>query len=469
MALKILMLTHKRSRLQAERNAIPDRSNEFATRQAQLEQAISEATTEDEEAVVTAEVEAFDQERDGHNAEIQRLDGAIAELTRQIQAMEADAPTPNPASAPTDPNHPTTAPPVERKDDNTMPNTRGRYFGMTRSQFEELVKRDDSKQWLTHLRNIIRSGGSVSGANLLIPEYFIGLIRENVPLYSKLYKHFNVRRLAGTGRQNIMGTIPEGVWTEMCGSLNELVVSFSSVQLDGYTVGGFVAVCNAHAEDSDIDLAVEVLTTVTKSIALGLDKAGLYGTGTMMPLGIVPRLAQSAKPEGWKHNLAWSNASGNLISLGNKTGLDLFKALIEAAGKINSDYGSGELFWAMNRKTKMKILAEALAVNSAGAIVSGMDNSMPVVGGDIETLNFIPDDVIIGGCGDMYTLLERAGITLERYKETRAIQQQTLFVGTARYDGMPVIADAFVAIGLGTSKPSANAVPFAADTANAAS
>ena len=91
---------------------------------------------------------------------------------------------------------------------------------------------------------------------------------------------------------------------------------------------------------------------------------------------------------------------------------------------------------------------------------------MPVVGGVIEVLNFIPDNVIIGGYGDLYLLGERREITLNRSEHARFIQDQTVFKGTARYDGQPAIAEGFVAIGIGGTTPSAT-MSFAPDTANA--
>lgn len=469
MALKALMLNHKRNRLQAQRDAIPDRAQEFATRQATIAAAISEATTEEEEAVVAAEVEAFDQERSAYESEIARLDGEIADLTRQIQELEDAAPPAPPAAEPIDPNHPTTAPPVERKDDNTMSNTRGRFFGLTRSQFANLVKQDDNAKLLSQVREAMRNHRSISGGELLISESFMGLIRENVPLYSKLYKHVYARTLKGTGRMTVMGSIPEAVWTEMCASLNELSLSFSNVELDGYKIGGFVAVCNALLEDSDINLAREVLDAIIKSIAVGVDKAIAYGTGTKMPMGIFTRLAQTAKPDNYKNSIPWKNLSAtNLVALKGLTGMDLFKKLLELSGQVNTDYGSGDIFWAMNRKTKMKLMAQSLGVNANGTIVAGMNNAMPVVGGDIETLSFFPDDVILCGGDGLYALLERAGVHLRTFDQTRAIQDQTLFIGTARYDGIPVIADGFMGISLGDTAPTATAVTFTKDAANGA-
>jgi len=83
----------------------------------------------------------------------------------------------------------------------------------------------------------------------------------------------------------------------------------------------------------------------------------------------------------------------------------------------------------------------------------------------IEVLNFIPDNVIIAGYFDLYLLAERAGTKFASSEHVKFLQDQTVFKGTARYDGLPVISEAFVAIGLGGTTPNAT-MTFAADTAN---
>src|SRR5690606_8348012 len=98
-------------------------------------------------------------------------------------------------------------------------------------------------------------------------------------LSSKLITKVNFKPLKGTARQNITGTIPEAVWTEMVGALNELEISFNQVEVDGYKVGGFVIIPNSTLQDSDINLASEILAQISKAIGIALDKAILYGTG----------------------------------------------------------------------------------------------------------------------------------------------------------------------------------------------
>ena len=91
---------------------------------------------------------------------------------------------------------------------------------------------------------------------------------------------------------------------------------------------------------------------------------------------------------------------------------------------------------------------------------------MPVAGGDIVVLSddIIPDNNIVAGYGELYLLAERAGSEFARSDEYRFAEDQVAFKGTARYDGEPVIAEGFIAIGLGAA-PQTSAT-FTGDTAN---
>lgn len=468
MALKVLLLNQQRKRLQKSLDELRAKTPDFDRRCAELEKAVGEAETEEDQTAVGELVTEYEQERSTHDGEITRLEGEIADLTRQIREEEAKQPAAPPAAPAADPNHPTTAPPVERKDDNTMPNTRGRFLGLTRGQFEELVKRDEVSKWLSDVRAIAKQTRSVSNADVLIPDRVIGLIRENVPLYSKLYKHVDVRSIRGTVRLNVMGAIPEAIWTEMCATLNEMHLSFSTVVADGFKVGGFIPVCNAVLADSDVNLANEIIQAITKAIAKALDKAIAYGTGNKMPVGFITRLLQKAKPDGYKNSIPWKDlTSSNVFTIGDKTGLALFQALNDAAGAISTQYGDGEMIWIMNRKTKMKLRTQAMSITAVGAIVSGVDNTMPIVGGTIEVLDWMPDDIIGGGIGDMYLLIEREGIEIARSEHVQFIQDNTVFKSTARYDGLPVIAESWIVLSLGETAPTADAVSFEPDAANA--
>ena len=441
MALKALLLRSKLDAKKKELEALRAKDADFEKREAELETAIgemTEETSEEDRQEVEKQAETFQTEKDEHDtakgeleAEVERLENEIAEEEKRSAAMQKGEQR-------------------ERGAENTM-ETR-RFFNMTAQERDAFFAREDVRDFLQRAREFGNQKRAVSGAELLIPEVMLDLVRENIQNYSKLLSKVRLRRVPGNARQPIMGTVPEGIWMEAVGKLNELDFKFTQVEVDGYKVGGFVAIPNSILEDSDIALATELLTGIGQAIGLALDKAIVFGTGVKMPTGIFGQL-----PAGNKVT----------ITAANSTDAKLFKEIVKASGNAKSEYSDGEKFWAMSEKTKTNMLAEAISFTAAGAIASGVNNTMPVIGGDIVTLSFMPENMIVGGYGDMYLLAERAGTKLEQSEHVMFIEDNTVFKGTGRYDGKPVIEGAFVAIGINGTAPSAEGITFAEDKANA--
>lgn len=344
------------------------------------------------------------------------------------------------------------------------------FKNMTIEQRDAFIAREDVKAYLTEIRACIKEHRALTNVGLTIPRVMLGLLRENIADYSKLYRHCDVRPIGGEGRLVIAGTVPEAVWTECCKTLNELNLVLNDVEVGCNKVGGYFAVCNAVLEDSDIDLAAYLIEALGQAIGLALDKAILYGTGTKMPLGVVTRLAQTAAPDDYPATARpWADlhtANIKSITAANSEGVKLFQNIITGSGAAKGKYSRGMKTWVMNETTYTALIAQAVAVNAAGAIVAGVNGVMPFIGGDIEVLSVIPDNVIIGGYFDLYLLAERAGEKFAQSEHVRFIEDQTVFKGTARYDGRPKIAEAFVAIGINGTTPNAT-MSFAPDTANA--
>lgn len=458
MALKAIMLRKKIDEKKKALDAVRARQDELQTREAEIEKAISEAETEEERSAVESTIDeheaaktAAEQEALDLNKEIEELEGQLAEEER----AQSTEPVKEPEQR-------------ERKEIKVMEN-RKKFFGIGYEERDAMFAREDVQNFLGNVRTCMKEKRALTNVGLLIPEVFLGIIRENVIDYSKLYKHVNVRRISGEGRMVVMGTVPEAVWTECCATLNELDLGFNDVEVDCNKLGAYFAVCNAILEDSDINLANELITALLQAVGLALDKAILYGTGTKMPLGVMARLAQTAQPAGYPATARpWVDLHvSNVITIPEETyGEDNFRAIVLASGAAKSAYSRGEKVWCMNEMTYTKLLAASIGYDVDGAVVSGFRGTMPVIGGVIEVLNFIQDDVIIGGYFDLYLLAERGAASVAQSEHARFIEDQTVFKGTARYDGQPVISEAFVAIGLAGTTPTAS-MTFAPDTANA--
>lgn len=466
MALKALMLRKKLDDAKKQLDALRAKSEEFAIREAELEQSVSEATTEEEQQTVEAAIEQFDADKAENENEITKLSERVSELEKELAETEEKQETKPAEDAQARGKE---MPEIMANVAITTKRAKELFGTMSLEQRTEMFEREDVKKFMSEIRSCIAEKRALTNVGVLIPEVYLGLIRENIVNYSKLYRHVFVRSLRGEGRMTIMGTIPEAVWTEMCANLNELDMSFYEAEVDGYKVGGFIPVCNANLEDSEIDLAAEIITALGAAIGKALDKAILYGTGTKMPQGIVNRLAQTSQPGNYPAKARpWVDLhTSNVKAIsGDLTGTAFYKQLVLDTGNAKGKYSRGEKVWVMNETTYTAIKAEMLSINAAGAVVSGIEGTLPVIGGIVEVLNFIPDNVIIGGYFDNYLLAERAGTRLGQSEHYRFLADQTVFKGTARYDGMPVIAEAFVAIGIKGTSVSADAVSFAEDTAN---
>lgn len=467
MALKALMLRKRIDLKNREMASVRDQLDALKEREDELARAIDEVQQEEEQAAVQEAVDQLIEEKENLVKSAEELDAVIKELEQQLAEAEEQQ-DPEAAPAPEAP-----APEQENERSHSVMIKRDSFRATLRNRLAEMVTRDDVKDYLGKVRTAQMEKRAINNVGLTLPEVLLGLLKENVENYSKLYRHVNVRQIKGESRQVIMGTVPEAIWTDCCANLNELDLGFNDLEMDCYRVGGFFAICNANLEDSDIDLAAELIEALGQAIGLAVDKAILYGrngaTTQKMPLGIVTRLAQTEQPGTYPATARpWVDLhTTNIITiLAGTSGAALIAAIVAAFGAAKGKYSRGEKVFVMNEKTYTELMAATVQTDSNGRIVAGVSDTMPVIGGIIEVLGFLPDNVIIGGYFDLYTLAERAGAKFASSEHVRFLQDQTVYKGTARYDGAPAIAEGFVAIGLGGNTPAANAVTFAPDAAN---
>lgn len=461
MALKVLMLRKKKDSLVKRLNELRKKDADFEKREKELESAIKELnedSTQEEQDTVNAEVEKLEKEKEEHNTEVSGLEKEIQDIEDEIKAEEEKQPKPV---------NDTDSQLKDERGGNKGMSVRTKFFGMTMQERNAFFAREDIKKFISEVRTCIKEKRALSNVGLTIPEVALELLKQKIEQTSKLLKYVQKRPVAGTARQTIMGDVPEAIWTEMCAILNEMDLGFNDVEVDGYKVGGYFAVCNAILEDNDVNLMTELINALGKSIGKALDKAIVYGKGTKMPLGVVTRLAQTEAPSNYPATARpWKKLSEtNIITGTGKNGIALFKEIVTNTGVIVNDYSETGLVWLMNKKTHTKLTVESMDKNLNAAIVAGINNQMPVIGGAIEELSFIPDDDIVFGYFDMYLLAERAGTSVGQSEHYRFVEDKTIFKGNARYDGTPVIAEAFGLMSIGTTAPKTT-VTFPTDKAN---
>lgn len=475
MALRQLVLSREAAALRSEQETlaaamrdIEARRNAWKERESRAEAALAEMTDETPEteraafdaecAEIQTEDETITADEDANNTRQGEIAARLAEIENELNDLEERAKKKPAAGTATTTNNNN-----NEREGNTTMNIRERIHASMESE--------TVRTFMQGVKGIMQGRG-VSNANYLIPTEFLPILRENISRYSALMKHVNVQRINGEGRQTILGAVPEAVWTEMTGKINELAITAAQISVAGNKVAGYIPVPNAYLEDSDENLAATVLDYLGQSIGFAVDKAILYGTGKNMPVGIMTRLSATAKPDWWQEGGPEFKAL-NATHIGKASaaavnGTALYQEMAKVLGNAKAKYGvGGGKFWAMSGATWTRLQIELMSINAAGSVVTGAQMVMPVIGGAIEILdNIVEDNVIIGGYGSQYTLAERAPIELASSEHVMFIEDNTVFRGKARYDGMPVAGEGFAAFSLSTTAPVA-AKAFAEDKANA--
>lgn len=468
--LKALMLRRSIDAKKAELAALEEKDAEFVTREAALEAAINEVEpgNQEQEAAVTAEIEKFENERTAHKDQKQALTEEVQHMEDELEELERSAPKPQK----NDPEHGEKVRGdmhMENINIRALPRNQRAFDALSGERRAAILAQEDTKTFLAQLRSMKGQSRAVTGGELTIPVVFLDLIAQNMYRYSKLLNRVRIRNVSGAARQTIAGTVPEAVWTEMCAAINELTFAFNQITLDGYKVAGFVPVCNSLLEDNDVNLASWIVEMLSESIGLAMDKAILYGKGTGMPMGIVTRLAQQSAPANYPANApAWEDLhTSNIKQIGGDsvTGAAFWAALVEATGNTFTRYSRGEQFWAMNSKTYAKLKSKLITFTATGDIVANIFGVLPIVNGDVDILEFMPDGDVVGGYGDLYLLAMRSGMTIEPSREVQFIQDNTVYKAKQRADGQPIIPGAFVAININNVAVT-TVMDFAADTAN---
>jgi len=458
MAIKALLLRKKIEMRKEQLEKLVQKDAEFKTREKELEQSIDEIPadiSDEDKKIIEEQVEKLDSDKESHENEKKKLSDEIKELEKDLDDLEKEQPNPNPVE------------PTEEREVFTM--NKSKFFGLNSQERDALFMQDEVTNFITQIRTCIKEKRAISNSGLIIPQNFLPMIKEVTEAQSKLLKYTSLNVLTGTSRTTIMGSVPEAIWTEQCGTLNELELGFNDVEMDGFKVGGFFKVCNAILEDNDVDLATELINCLGIAIAKAIDKAIVYGTGVKMPLGFVTRLAQENEPAGYsKTERVWKDLhTSNIINISNKKGIELFKEIVKALKVTFNDYASGNLVWIMNKQTHLDLIVSAMGTTMNALIVSGMGgtSTMPVVGGNIEELDFMKDGDIAFGYMSNYGVTQRKGIQIGQSEHVKFIEEQTVFKGTARYDGKPIIAESFAILNVNGVAPTMTTT-FAPDKAN---
>lgn len=412
MALRQLLIQKKLRQKAEMMKAIRAAFQGFETREQQLETALDEAETNEETDVVEESIQELEQEITDKKEEEKNLQEEIDALEKELQELEDKEPAGAGSAG------------GEERGMGKQVQTRAQVVPMS---IRESLEVKEVRSFYEGLANAIKEKRGLTGTDSTIPTIIVDRITNKIGDYSVLVNEVEYLPLPGKGRVVIDGAIPEAIWTEMTGALNELSDSFEPVDVDGFSLGGFVPIPNSTIEDSLIALANFTEDRIAKAIAKSLDKAILLGTGAAnkQPDGIIPQLDVAHKVE----------SDGSL------------KDIISHLGIVDTDGTGGEVIYVMNRVTYYgHILTQMITSTSDGKTVTGNVNQPNVVGVRAVLSAHMPNKHLLAGDFKQYLLAERAAVRLESSKDVKFIEDQTVFKGVGRYDGKPVRKESFVLI-----------------------
>ena len=156
----------------------------LATREAELEQAINEASTDEDKQLVDANIAEYEAEKAENDKETAELEKQCEDLERELAETEEKTNTPPPAPAAEEERGKEL--PVMENLSITSKRARELFGKMSDAQRVEMFEREDVKKFNEQIRTCITEKRALPNVGVLIPEVYLGLIRENIERYSKL-------------------------------------------------------------------------------------------------------------------------------------------------------------------------------------------------------------------------------------------------------------------------------------------
>ena len=405
MALRQLILNKKIQERSAKLVELRADEDKLKDEEKELEVALDEAETDEEVKVVEDSADELEKKIKEKSDEITKLETEKADLEAELAEIEDEQPNNEEEDG-------------EKRKMAKKVKTRNNADVMT---IRESLQIENVRSFYQNIANAMVEKRSLTGAEKVVPTEVIDRIESKLGDYSTLIGEVTVEKIGGTGRAVIAGDIPEAIWFEVGKkALEELEDKLDGVELDGFGLGGYVAVPNIIIENSLINLASHVEDRLAKAIAKALDKAILKGTGTKQPTGVVVSAPVANKV----------TSDGTITDL------------IAKLAKVDTDGTGGEVIAVMNRATYYsKIVPKTLAVAANGVLTGSYALPFRVV-----LSAYADENTIVFGDFKQFLLAQRSEIRVESSTEVQFTSDNTLFKGVGFYDCKATKAEAFAVV-----------------------
>ncbi|EJV80207.1 TPA: phage major capsid protein [Bacillus thuringiensis] len=305
----------------------------------------------------------------------------------------------------------------------------------------------------TKYYNEVIAGNSFAGTEALVPATVIERVFEDLVQNHELLSEITFVNVGALTEWILKkGDIQTAFWGKLCAAHKELLdEGFETIKIEEYKLSAFMPVCKVMLDLGPTWLDRYVRTVLVESLKIALELAIVRGTGKDQPVGMMKDLLTVT---GGVH--ADKADTGKLKDLNPYT-LGNIMALLTKDGKRNP---SNVLLIVNPVDYWSKIYGYTTRPNMDGTYTY---NVLPIPGKIVKS-NAVPKGKLIAGMAKDYFLGLGGAQRLDVYDQTRAIEDEDLYIAKMYANGRAEENESFLVYDISEMKDSGTAVTTPAPT-----
>ena len=305
----------------------------------------------------------------------------------------------------------------------------------------------------TKYYNEVIAGNSFAGTEALVPPTVIERVFEDLVQNHELLSEITFVNVGALTEWILKkGDIQTAFWGKLCAAHKELLdEGFETIKIEEYKLSAFMPVCKVMLDLGPTWLDRYVRTVLVESLKIALELAIVRGTGKDQPVGMMKDLLTVT---GGVH--ADKADTGKLKDLNPYT-LGNIMALLTKDGKRNP---SNVLLIVNPVDYWSKIYGYTTRPNMDGTYTY---NVLPIPGKIVKS-NAVPKGKLIAGMAKDYFLGLGGAQRLDVYDQTRAIEDEDLYIAKMYANGRAEENESFLVYDISEMKDPGSAVTTPAPT-----
>ncbi|MEF8682008.1 UNVERIFIED_CONTAM: phage major capsid protein [Bacillus cereus] len=285
----------------------------------------------------------------------------------------------------------------------------------------------------TKYYNQVIAGNSFAGTEALVPPTVIERVFEDLVSSHELLSKINFVNVGALTEWILKkGDVQTAFWGKLCAAHKELLdQGFETINMNQYKLSAFMPVCKAMLDLGPVWLDRYVRTVLVESLKIALEVAIVRGTGKDQPIGMMKDLENvvanehTDKPDTSKLKDLSPYTLGNIMALLTRDGKRNPEDVMLIVNPVD--------YWA-------KVYGYTTRPNADGTYAY---NVLPIPGSFVKS-NAVPKGKMVVGMAKDYFLGLGGAQRLDVYDQTRAIEDEDLYIAKMYANGRADRNDSFL-------------------------